>query len=44
MVIDAILRVIGNWRGSEQPGVVGFVITEQRTRAAAIRRRGGIQR
>src|SRR5215212_265197 len=43
MVIDAILRVIGNWRGSEQPGVVGFVITEQRTRAAAVRRRCGLQ-
>src|SRR6188472_4182167 len=43
MVINPILRVIGNWRGSEQSGVVGFVITEQRTWAAVVRRRCGLQ-
>src|SRR5215218_7973292 len=43
MVIDAIFRVIGDGRSPEQPGIVGFVITEQRLRAAAICRLGSIQ-
>src|SRR5512132_2696220 len=43
MVIDAILRVIGNWCGSEQPLVIGLVVTEQRAWAAAVRRRCGLQ-
>jgi hypothetical protein len=43
MVIDAIFRVIGDGRSPEQPGIVGFVITEQRTRAAAICRGGSLQ-
>ena len=43
MVIDPILRVIGDGSSAEQPRIVGFVITEQRLRAAAICRRGSIQ-
>src|SRR4029450_9636053 len=43
MVIDPILRVIGNWCGSEQPLVICLVITEQRAWAAAVRRRCGLQ-
>src|SRR4029450_7878809 len=43
MVVDPILRVIGNGCGSEQPLVICLVITEQRAWAAAVRRRRGIQ-
>jgi hypothetical protein len=43
MVVDPILGVLSDRIGSEQPGVIGFVLTEQRLRAGAIGSWGGIK-
>src|SRR4029450_3507238 len=43
MVIDPILGELSDRSSAEQPGVIGFVITEQGTRTAAVCRGARLQ-